>query len=132
MAQEAYGYAWLKKYKISKLGAWFRGEAKAFFHGLKNEWLDTERMPSYAMGEMESVFTRSFTSAQVSELFKLAKKQQRHLAYTLPQPHNGEKRHGCVGVIGTGNSRYACQPRAATCPLKPVRPNADRFCDPGA
>uniref|UniRef100_A0AAV1TQ69 Uncharacterized protein n=1 Tax=Peronospora matthiolae TaxID=2874970 RepID=A0AAV1TQ69_9STRA len=43
MAQEACGYAWTEKYKISRLGACLRGEAEEFFHGLRDGWWDTDR-----------------------------------------------------------------------------------------
>ena len=46
-----------------------RGEAEEFFHGLRDEWWDMVSTLSYATDKMESAFSRSFTSAQVSEFF---------------------------------------------------------------
>ena len=44
-------------------------EESEFFHGLSDEVWDTEATLSYAMEEMESGFSHTFTSAQVSEFF---------------------------------------------------------------
>ena len=48
-AQEACGYAWPEKFNISKLGSCLRGEADEFFHGLRDEWWNTEATLSYVM-----------------------------------------------------------------------------------
>ena len=44
-------------------------EESEFSHGLSDEVWDTEATLSYAMEEMESGFSHTFTSAQVSEFF---------------------------------------------------------------
>ena len=38
MAQQACGYLWAEKLKISKLGGCLRGKAEEFFNGLQDEW----------------------------------------------------------------------------------------------
>uniref|UniRef100_A0AAV1U9E0 Transposase n=1 Tax=Peronospora matthiolae TaxID=2874970 RepID=A0AAV1U9E0_9STRA len=69
MAQEACGHAWLEKCKISKLGSYLRAEADEVFHGFRYKWWSTEKTLAYAMEDMESAFSRTFTSAQVDEFF---------------------------------------------------------------
>uniref|UniRef100_M4BAA4 Retrotransposon gag domain-containing protein n=1 Tax=Hyaloperonospora arabidopsidis (strain Emoy2) TaxID=559515 RepID=M4BAA4_HYAAE len=70
MAQQACGYLWAEKFKISKLRGCLRGEAEEFFNGLRDEWWEIEPTLSYALEQMESAFSRSFTSAQVSDFFR--------------------------------------------------------------
>ena len=69
MAEEACGFKWSERYKISKLGSCLRGEAEEFFNGLRDEWWEIEPTFEYVMEEMESAFSRTFSSAQVSEFF---------------------------------------------------------------
>ncbi|GMF37863.1 unnamed protein product [Phytophthora fragariaefolia] len=73
MAQQAFGINRPEKYKISKLGECLRGEAGEFFNKLRDEWWEIEPTLDYVIEEMESAFSQSFTSAQVSELFTARK-----------------------------------------------------------
>jgi hypothetical protein len=73
MAQQPCGYRWTQKFLISKLGSCLRNEAEDYFNGLRDTWWEIEPTQEYAMEEMDAAFSRSFTSAQVSEWFKSKK-----------------------------------------------------------
>ena len=61
------------------------------FNGLRDEGWEIKPTLSYALEEMELVFSRSFTSEQVSEFFK-TKTSRRDMALALPVHYGGAKR----------------------------------------
>lgn len=97
MNQEARGYLWPEKYKVSKLGPFLHGGAKEFFHGLRDKWWATEKTLTYAIEEMESAFSRTLTSASRG-VVQSTKADDRVVAQSLPLLDGSQERNESISV----------------------------------
>ena len=73
MCEEACGYPWVEKYKISKFGSYMRGKAETFFTSQVDSWWSEQPTLQHVIAQMEAIFSVAITTMQCAELFKTRK-----------------------------------------------------------